>query len=79
MEKEENASEEAFNAAALSQFFSRPGWWQAGTVLLVLGIPGDDGYGTKYSMNPGNETQAPICRIQANDTGTNLVEVYSPF
>src|SRR5437588_10225292 len=29
-------------------------------------------------MNPGNEAQAPIGRIQADDTGTNLVEPLGP-
>jgi hypothetical protein len=79
MKKEKNASKEAFNAAAFSEFFSGPSWRQAGVVLLVFGIPRNDGDSTKYGMNPSNETQTPICCVQANDTGTNLVEAHSPF
>ena len=30
-------------------------------------------------MNPGNEAQAPISSIQADDTGTNLVEPLGPY
>jgi hypothetical protein len=60
MKKEKNASKEAFNAAPFAQFFSGPSWWQAGAMLLVFGIPRDDGSSAKHSMNPGNETQAPI-------------------
>jgi len=29
-------------------------------------------------MNPGNEVQTPIGSIQANDAGTDVVELYSP-
>ena len=60
MKEEKNAPKEAFDATAFAQFFRGPGWWQAGTVLLVLGIPRDDGDSPKHAMNPGNETQTPI-------------------
>jgi hypothetical protein len=58
--KEKNASKEAFDATPLAKFLSGPSWRQAGTVLLILGIPRDNSNSTKNSMNPGNETQAPI-------------------
>jgi hypothetical protein len=60
MKEEKNATKEAFDAAAFAKFFRGPGGWQAGTVLLVFGIPRDDSDGTKHAMNPGNETQTPI-------------------
>jgi hypothetical protein len=63
MKKEKNTSKEAFDATSFTQFFSGPGWWQARTVLLVFGIPRNDSDSTEYSMNPGNETQAPICCV----------------
>jgi hypothetical protein len=77
MKKEKNPSKEALNAAALPKFFSGPSWRQARAVLLVFGIPRDNSYSTENSMNPGNETQAPVGRIKTNNTGTNLVEAHS--
>jgi hypothetical protein len=79
MKEEKNATKEAFDTAAFAQFFPGPSWRQAGTVLLVFGIPRNDGDSTKNGVNPGNETQTPICSVQANDTGTNLVEAHGPF
>jgi len=76
MEKEKNASKEALDAAALAEFFSAPSWWQARTVLLVFGIPRNNSNGPEHSMNPGYEAQAPIGCIQANNTGTDLIEVH---
>lgn len=50
----------AFDGTTLAQFLFGPGWMQAGTILLTLGIPRNDSDGTKNGMNPGNETQTPI-------------------
>jgi hypothetical protein len=55
MKEEKNTSKEALDATAFAKFFFGPGWRQAGTVLLVFGIPRDDSDGTKHGMNPGNE------------------------
>ena len=63
---------------AFAKFFLGPGWRQAGTVLLVFGIPRDDSDSTKHGMNPGNEAQAPIGSIQTDDTGADLVKAYGP-
>jgi hypothetical protein len=63
---------------AFAQFFFGPGRWQAGTVLLVFGIPRDDSDCPKHAMNPGNEMQPPIGGIQADDTGTDLIQAHCP-
>jgi len=78
VKKEKNPSKKAFNAASFAEFFFGPGGRQAGTVLLAFRIPRNDSDGTKYAMNPGNEAQAPICSVQADDTGMDLVEAYCP-
>ena len=78
MKKEKNATKEALDSTSFAQFFSGPGWGQAGAVLAVLGIVGDDGHCPKHSMNPGNQTQAPIGRIQTDDPRTDLVELLGP-
>ncbi len=78
MKKEKNAAKEALDSTAFAQFFSGPGWGQAGAVLAVLGIVGDDGHCPKHSMNPGNQTQAPIGGIQADDPGTDVIELFGP-
>jgi len=60
VKEEKHTAKEAFDAASFPEFFFRPGWRQAGAVLLTLGIPRNDGDSTKHSMNPGNETQAEV-------------------
>jgi len=54
VKKEKNASKEALDATAFAKFFFGPGWRQAGTLLLVFGIPRDNRNSSKYGMNPGN-------------------------
>ena len=44
----------------------------------LLGFPRDASFGTKHGMNPGDEAQAPICCVQADETGMDLVEAYGP-
>jgi hypothetical protein len=78
MKKEKNASKEALNAASFPEFFFRPGGRQVGAVLLTFGIPGNDCNSTKHSMNPGNQPQASVGRIQTDDTGTDLIEAHCP-
>jgi hypothetical protein len=60
MKEEKNATKEALDAAAFAQFFLGPGGRQAGTLLLVFGIPRDDSDSPKHAMNPSNEMQTPI-------------------
>jgi hypothetical protein len=60
VKKEKNASKEPFDATSFAKFFFRPSWRQAGTLLLVFGIPRDNRNSAKDGMNPGNEAQAPI-------------------
>src|SRR2546421_8286306 len=78
MEKEKHTPKEAFDGATLAQFFSGPCGRQAGAVLLVLGIPSDDGDCSKHAMNPGNQTQAPISRVQTDDARVDLIEAHGP-
>ena len=67
------------DATTLAEFFSGPGGRQTGAIFLVFGIPrDDDSDSTKHSMNPGNQTQAPIGGIQADDPGTDLIELFGP-
>ena len=76
MKKEKNPSKKAFNAAAFAQFFFGPGWEQAGTVLLVLRVPCNDGDRPKDRMEPGNQTQAPIGRVQTNNPRTDVIKAH---
>ena len=78
MKEEENASEEALDAAALVQFLFGPGRRQTGAVVLAFGIPRNDGNGTQDGVDPHNQAQPPIGRIQTDDTGTDVVEPHSP-
>ena len=76
MKEEKNAAKEAFDGTTLAQFLSCPGGRQAGAILLTLGIPRNDSFGTKDGMNPGDEAQTPLGSIQANNTGTDVREVH---
>ena len=78
MKKEKNATKEALDSTTFAQFFSGPGWGQAGAVLAVLGIVGDDGHCPKHSMNPGYEVQTPIGGIQADDPRMDVIDLPSP-
>ncbi|HEX6484562.1 MAG TPA: hypothetical protein VF043_37430 [Ktedonobacteraceae bacterium] len=77
-EKEKDAAKETFNTTAFAQLLIGPGGWEAGAILLPLGIPWDDRNCTKDAVDPADELQAPIASIQANDTRTKLIEVNCP-
>src|SRR5260221_7686737 len=66
MKEEKDPSEEAFDAGAFAQFLGGPGGREAGAVLLAFGIPGYDSDGSQGAVDPGDETQAPIARVQAD-------------
>ena len=55
VKEEKNTAKEAFDGTALAQFLFGPSGRQTGSIFLPLGIPRNDGHGTKHSMNPGNE------------------------
>src|SRR6266576_5574304 len=76
--REKREASEAFDGTALAKFFSGPGWGQAGAVLLVLGVPRHNGHSPKDPMNPSNQTQAPIGRVQTDDPRTDLIELFGP-
>ncbi len=42
--------------------------------MLALGIPGHDGDGAQHGMDPGDQAQAPIARIQTDHTWMQLIE-----
>src|SRR6266567_2015434 len=77
--EEEDAAKEAFNGTAFAQFRFRPRWRQARAVLLSLGIPGNNGDSSQRGMDPMDELQAPIARIQADDAWTDGVEANGQF
>ena len=79
MKEQEDAAKEAFDGTALAEFFFGPGGWQARAVLLPLGIPGNDGDRVQGDVNPGDESQAPIGGVQADDTRADGVEAHGPF
>jgi hypothetical protein len=78
MKKEKHPAKEAFNATAFAQFFSRPSGRQARVLLAVLGIVGHDSYCPEHLMNPSNQAQAPISRIQTNNPRADVVKLESP-
>src|SRR5437763_6789408 len=79
MKKEEDAAKEAFDGTAFAEFLFGPSGWQAEAVLLALGVPGNDRDGMQGGMDPGDETQAPVRRVQADDARADGVEAHSPF
>jgi hypothetical protein len=42
-------------------------------------VPGDDGHGAQRGMDPVDQVQAPIGRIQPDDARTQPVEAHGPF
>src|SRR5258708_4061286 len=78
MKEEENVSKEALDTAALAQCFFGPGRRQTGAVFLTFGMPRNDGNGTQDGVDPHDQAQPPIGCIQADDTGTDVVEPHSP-
>ena len=78
MKEEKHAAKKALATAAFAKLFFRPSRRQTGPVLLILGIPSHNGHGPKHPMNPGNEMQAPIGGIEADDTGTDLIQTHGP-
>ena len=75
MKEQKDSTEEAFDAGAFAQLLSRPGGRKAGAVFLSFGVPGKNRHGSKDLMDPSDETQAPIARIQTDDQGVTLPEI----
>ena len=67
-EEEERPGEEPLDAGALAQFLLGPGEGQAGTILLLLGVPGDDRHGPKCLVDPGDQRAPPVGGVQPHDT-----------
>ena len=74
--EEEDESEETFDAGAFAQFVNRPRGWEAGTVLLAFGIPRDSSDGSQRRVDPNDEAQPSIGRVQADDARTQVIEVH---
>jgi hypothetical protein len=79
VKEQEDAAKEAFDGTALAEFLFGPGGRQAGTVLLPLGGPGDDGGGMQSGVDPGDEAQAPLGSVQADNARAHGVEAHGPF
>src|SRR5205823_5111298 len=79
VKEEKDAAKEAFNGGALAEFLFGPGGRQARALLLPFGIPGNDGDRAQDVVDPVDETQAPIGRIQADHARTNTEEAHGPF
>ena len=47
--------------------------------MLPLGIPRNDSDRVQGGVNPGDEAQAPIGGIQANEARTDRIELHGPF
>ena len=77
--EEENPAKEAFNGTAFAQFFFGPRGRQAGAVLLSLGIPWNHSNGSQGRVDPVDELQAPIGRIEPDDAGMQVVEAHCQF
>src|SRR5207302_534066 len=78
VKKEKNAAKEAFDGTALAEFFSGPCGRQAGAVFLVLRVPRHNSHSPKCLMNPSNETQAPIGRVQTDNARTDVIQTHRP-
>jgi hypothetical protein len=68
--EEEHTTKEAFDGGTLAQFFGCPSGRQTGAILLILGVLGNHRNGSQAGMDPVNELQAPIARLQPNDART---------
>jgi len=79
VKKEKKASKEALDATSFAKFFFGPGGRQAGTLLLVFGIPRDNRNRSKDAMNPGNEAQAPIGCVETDNSRTDLIQTHRPY
>src|SRR5438093_2178 len=79
MKEEKDAAKEAFDATALAQFLFGPGGRQAGAVLLTLGVPGDDRDRSEGGMDPSDEAQPPIGRIQADHPRADRIQAHRPL
>jgi hypothetical protein len=66
-------------ALRLQELLSCPSGWEAGPILLALGIPGENSDSTQDTMNPADEPQPPIAGIQANDARTGVKEAHGPL
>ena len=77
--EKEDTAKEAFNGAAFAQFLFRPSKRQARAVLLSFRVPGDDGDGSQGGMNPVDELQPPIRRIQTDDAWADGLETNGQF
>jgi hypothetical protein len=51
----EDAPEEAFDARSFAQLLGGPSRWEAGPVLLPLGVPGDDRHGAQCRVDPRDQ------------------------
>jgi hypothetical protein len=77
-EQAEDAAEEALNAGTFAEFRGGLGGWQTGAVLLAFGVPGDDGDRAQYGVDPVNQVQSPVARIQADDARAHSIEPDRP-
>jgi hypothetical protein len=73
-EEDEDAAEEALDAGAFAQLLGRPGGRETVAALLPFRVPGDDRLGAKHRMDPGDQLEAPVAGIQADDARAQAQE-----
>src|SRR5215469_7852683 len=79
VEEQEDAAKEAFNGTAQALFGFGPGGRQTGAILLTFRVPGNDGGGVERLMDPGDEAQAPVGGVQADDMRVQVIQAHGPF
>jgi hypothetical protein len=78
-EENQDAAEETFDTGTLAQLLGRPCGWEAVPPFLALGVPGDDRCGAHHRVNPGDQVEPPVRRIQADDAGLDGEQSESQF
>ncbi len=66
-EEGQDPAEEALNAGAFAQLLGGPGGRQPVSLLLPFGVPGNHRVSAQDGVDPGNQLETPVARIQAHD------------
>ena len=78
VKEQEDAAKEAFDGTAQALFLFGPSGGKHERFFCRLGWKANNGDCVQGGMDPGDEPQAPIGGVQANNARTDAIEAHGP-